>query len=372
MPNGKGQGTGSPQPSVLRKDDYLSDLAIQDFVGWMRSQLDQELPCSSEPWWNSDGSRGDSFAEAPPVSPFHIYLHRKPQYRWWCYNLIDAAAKYRFRIERDIGNDSLIAGWGGHETLAANAGVLGRLERRLRAAVVASRKIAGTSKLGFDKTAAEVAAAIQQWGGTDGERNGKGNLSAIQDLNSGGRSLCEYLELCRQAFGAGRILDLRKFAGTPYTLRSNAGFTKIYSLLFNDFIIYDSRVAAALGMFVVRYSRYRNLLSVPAALRFCWMGGMSRELLRDPSVGPWKFPSADHLQHIESNVRANWLLAACVNGSRFEQLIDANPYLFPVKPLRALEAALFMIGYDLAGNDPYPSGAPPTKRMRKRKVPSSP
>jgi hypothetical protein len=368
MPEVKGHGTGTPHPSVLRKDDFLSDPAIQDFIGWMRSQLDQELPGSIESWWNSDGSKSDSFAEARPVPPFHVYLHRKPSYWWWCYNLIDAAAKYRFPIERHIGDDSLIASWGGHETLAANAGVLSRLERRLRAAVVASRKMSGANKLRFDKTAADVATAIQRWGGTDGAPNGKGNVSAIRDLHSGGRSFCDYLELCRQAFGAGRILDLRKFVGTPYTMRSNAGFTKIYSLLFNDFIIYDSRVAAALGMFVLRYSRHRHLPSIPVALEFCWMPGRGGGL-RDPSNGPWRFPkcrngTSGHAQHIDSNVRANWLLAACVNGSRFEQFVDANPYIFPVKPLRALEAALFMIGYDLAGNDPYPSGAPQMKRRR--------
>lgn len=36
-------------------------------------------------------------------------------------------------------------------------------------------------------------------------------------------------------------------------LRFNAGMTKVYSLLADSLIIYDSRVAAALGWIVVKY-----------------------------------------------------------------------------------------------------------------------
>lgn len=33
----------------------------------------------------------------------------------------------------------------------------------------------------------------------------------------------------------------------------NSGFTKLYSLIFDKFIMYDSRVAAALAFLVMRY-----------------------------------------------------------------------------------------------------------------------
>jgi len=36
-------------------------------------------------------------------------------------------------------------------------------------------------------------------------------------------------------------------------LRMNAAFTKVYSLIMDDFLIYDSRVAAALCMIIVHY-----------------------------------------------------------------------------------------------------------------------
>ena len=46
--------------------------------------------------------------------------------------------------------------------------------------------------------------------------------------------------------------------------------TKIYSLLVDDFIIYDTRVAAALGWAIVKYCREQKLEELPEYLRFPW------------------------------------------------------------------------------------------------------
>ena len=45
-------------------------------------------------------------------------------------------------------------------------------------------------------------------------------------------------------------------------LRFNAGMTKVYSLMCDNFIIYDSRVAAALGWLVMKYCRDRKLTAL--------------------------------------------------------------------------------------------------------------
>lgn len=49
--------------------------------------------------------------------------------------------------------------------------------------------------------------------------------------------------------------DSVHFDRGPADLRSNAGLTKVYSLVLDDFIIYDSRVAAALAWLVMIWGR---------------------------------------------------------------------------------------------------------------------
>ena len=63
------------------------------------------------------------------------------------------------------------------------------------------------------------------------------------------------------------------------------------------------------------------------------------------------------LAHLYSNVRVNWILSEALRGTDFERTVLTRQADLPVTPLRALEAALFMIGYDLAGNEPYPAAA---------------
>lgn len=167
--------------------------------------------------------------------------------------------------------------------------------------------------------------------------------------------LIGYLRRCRAAFGAGSVLDLRPLAVRAAGIRSNAGFTKIYALVFDDFVIYDSRVAAALGMLVVRWwarksptIKRRSL--IPPPLQFCHLPAMG-EANRDPNTNALHisgFPRCtSQLQHLRSNIRANWLLTRALRGTHFEAQIRARFAHLPVHPLRALEGALFMIGYDL-------------------------
>lgn len=62
----------------------------------------------------------------------------------------------------------------------------------------------------------------------------------------------------------------------------------------------------------------------------------------DPSFGQLVFEQIrSHQEHARWNLRASWLLKGAVSESkRFLEQSD---------PLRALEAALFMIDYDLGG-----------------------
>jgi hypothetical protein len=142
--------------------------------------------------------------------------------------------------------------------------------------------------------------------------------------------------------------------GFPEGTRFNAGMTKIYSLLVSDFIIYDSRVAAALGWFVVEWCGEIKASALAELLAFSWMPAKEAPSRRDPktrnpSRGPYRFARVNNssVVHVLWNVRASWILTEVLRKS--EKLCFHGK----ANPLRALEAALFMWGYDLGhGNNP--------------------
>ena len=59
----------------------------------------------------------------------------------------------------------------------------------------------------------------------------------------------------------------------------NSGFTKIYSLYINDFIIYDSRVGAALCYLVKLYCIEQKQGGVPSLLKFAYGDARNRRLI---------------------------------------------------------------------------------------------
>lgn len=131
--------------------------------------------------------------------------------------------------------------------------------------------------------------------------------------------------------------------------RFNSAMTKVYALLLPSFIIYDSRVAAALTWFVAHWCRHTRRSQVPAALAFACMpakeGSTARlRKLRNSSAGALSFPQMnnDKVRHAHWNLRASWLLERTI------QLTDAEAFKGASQPLRALEAALFMWGYDVS------------------------
>ena len=102
-----------------------------------------------------------------------------------------------------------------------------------------------------------------------------------------------------------------------------------------------SRVAAALGYFIRLYCEERHLPEVPVPLRFAYCASRGTHR-RNPSKDPYRFPIMQPNKYAMHNLRASWLLQEVVNrpSHRFYQLHEEQR-------LRALEAALFMIGYEL-------------------------
>jgi len=124
----------------------------------------------------------------------------------------------------------------------------------------------------------------------------------------------------------------------------NAGFTKIYSLCIDNFIIYDSRVGVALCNLISQFLIDNRITNIPHELHFKIPPGSSK--IRHPKrINNFNFGGTySNIHHYQiSNLRASWL---------FEKILLNNPNsLFNTLPneqrIRALEAAFFMIGYSI-------------------------
>ncbi len=124
----------------------------------------------------------------------------------------------------------------------------------------------------------------------------------------------------------------------------NSGYTKIYSALNENFIIYDGRVGAALCYLIRKYLESRKEYVVPAELIFGWGIGQGKKQ-RDPSSNVFKFKeiTANRDIHFISNIKANWLLESIAKNQALN-LLNTKEYS---KRIFALQTALFVLGEKL-------------------------
>lgn len=296
----------------------------------------------------------------------HSYVVRATGKHWKCTSLLDAAKAYAYAIKPRVW-DALFPGAPGtrKDSLTDNSRVLVELQTRLRKSWRACQ----------EHDAVSACRLILQWGGVyDRGRKGDRNCDRLEEIRRRPGRLLTYLDRC-----ASLLAKHDNFA-TPASsldhLYCNAGFTKIYALLIDDFVIYDSRVAAALGMLVARFAATAaadtfvscatrpGSRCVPPLLRFMRMPATDYVAKkaphrRNPSNRDLRFPSrstgkAGDAQHFLHNLRASWLLAEVMNLPE-ARLWHETAALLSIRPTRLLEAALFMVGYELAGNSPYPT-----------------
>jgi hypothetical protein len=286
----------------MKKNDFLEKAIVKQFVEWMSAHLDSEM-----------------FR--------HRYANRRRGNDWGGDSLSGAFAGYHWP-HRGITRLGVPAG----TSFESNAAALDALRRDLQAAL---------SPTPDDAAALAATCDVMRWGGVS-----NGNVSWL-DANVDG--LAKMLIEVRDALDAG---DTGHPTLVEAGLRFNAGMTKVYSLICQDFIIYDSRVAAALGWAVVKFCRAQSLASVPAELAFAWAPakeapGANSPKLRNPATDGYVFPRlGSGTAHAQANLLASWLLADVLDHpnaarSRFALVEDR------ANRLRALEAALFMVGYDL-------------------------
>lgn len=256
---------------------------------------------------------------------YHSYTMKRPNLRWECNSIYSAYENYCWRFSyHDPESEEKVSGY----TFAESAKVLSGLSQGLKQSLQDSDS----------DNCRKYCRSILQWGGV--------LVNNDKRIDGLGIEICDYFEKIKNNLSDDRSSD-------DYyqpKMIMNAGFTKIYALYIDDFIIYDGRVGAALGFLVRRYCEDFLLAKVPDELSFAWGKGKESsykqraENRRNPGTVRYDFPELynNPKRHTENNIRANWLLKEIADQteSKFNKL---NSDL----KMRAIEAALFMIGYQV-------------------------
>jgi hypothetical protein len=196
--------------------------------------------------------------------------------------------------------------------------------------------------------AAELCAwmkAVFVWGGVYTDNgNGGGNAGW---LIANTADIPRYLPAVLTALTQGSGTAVR---GLGDGFRSNAGTTKVHSLVMDDFIIYDSRVAASLAWLVLQWVAEDGLDDVPQHLRFACMRAKQtpkQKKVRSPDQKIFPYITVakavrDHRKHAVWNLRASWILREALSK---RHAVGPCAHFATV---RDVEAALFMMGADLS------------------------
>lgn len=289
----------------MNKQQYLANADVAAFIAWLKDKLD-----------NANASLG------------HSYLNRKMGFNWQCDSVFDAYQKYDWPFRYTNHNGTPISG----RTFNRNEQALNSIKQQLREAFIQ----------GHQQKLIQASCMVFKWGGV---AHGNENWAKNHENLIG-----EY-RIAQQLLNP-HLADDEKSCNFKF----NSGLSKVYSLLIDDFIIYDSRVGAALGWLVIKYCQAKNLPFVPELLAFPWAAAKEgvnaiNPKNRNPSQGNYRIPPIGNNpdNHARWNLRASWLLADLANSN--------NSFKSTNDPLRALEAALFMIGYDLPLFNQQPSNA---------------
>lgn len=224
---------------------------------------------------------------------------------------------------------------------------------------------------------------ILDWGG---DRNPKVGARPFLARRAGAGELADYLRLCEKHFALDSA-DLALFephvAQSNPVERMNSMMTKIHALLSEDGLpIYDSRVAAAIAALVAMFQQEHAVgwTQVPESLLFPAVSRLRTAqhfklnaldhgvLLYEPS--PQIGASISTLRWSSAKIRLGWILA---------EVLRTSPELAANEPdarsrMHAMEAGLFMIGYDVAGlttPDTATAEAPAVRLRQSRIKPQS-
>jgi hypothetical protein len=287
--------------SIMTKNNYLSDKNVKGLVEYLSGLI-----------------KGNDFKHNYTIKKGgknSAWINHNNGQEWKCQDLLDAGKKYFWFGNFDNNNI-----------------LLGDLSKELRKAI----------KNGNEKETLCVCMNILEWGGVT---NGAYGVT---------KAYCDnrLIETTQKALSElipddNVELDLTGFSEKNGAFIMNASYTKIYSLLSErPFVIYDSRVAAALSLIVKLYwlNSRRDNEELPNSLCLACLDGRGNNSLRcADDIGKnivFKKANNNDREHALWNVRANWIIEAALIQA------DIQPNEM-IKKMRELEAALFMIGYSV-------------------------
>lgn len=272
----------------MSEKEYLAQKDVKKFINWITNKLDNNFE--------------------------HSYFDRKTKIKWECNSIYNSYEKYKWQ----------------NASFAKNQIKMNVFKNKLRTAYN-SENIQDFS---------EVCKEILNWGQI--------NNNYFNNTNS------EILNLFKKAQNYFQSFQLESnYFKNEIIL--NAGFSKIYSLLFEDFIIFDSRVSAAICFFIKKYLIEEKANIIPVSLEFQYTEGRAGKR-RNPNelnseivfkkIRTYKQIDncrvKTYIDYQINNIKANWLLKKILKNSESKfNLIDSE------NRLRALEAAFFMIGYQI-------------------------
>lgn len=289
----------------MTREQFCKSPNVQEFIKWLSERMDQE----------------NSF--------LHRYVSIKSKKDWMCHSIYSAYENYTWNFSCIDKIGTKIKGSSFLESKRVLDGISKDLQESL--------------SNGNDADCLSSCRQILEWGGVTHK-----NLEKIRLMEK----RCDYFKEAINIFETEN--DLEYYSNAK--LLMNSGFTKIYSLIVRDFVIYDSRVGAALGLFVRNFCEDTDRVKIPDELRFAWgdkrqgssCNSNNMKNPRNPSYNDYKFPKLmyNNKLHINNNIRANWLLKETLQRtkSKFNLLEERDA-------LRALESALFMIGYEVVAQN---------------------
>ena len=229
--------------------------------------------------------------------------------RWSATGLADALSKYA---------------WGG-KSFSENNAELNRLAANLQSAI----------RRDANNDVCEILRSIMRWGGVDNKHRQKGTFEWIErNADEISVKLSTAVDLLKDEQGS-----LDPFDGV--NLIMNSTMTKIVSLADPEqkLVIYDGRVAGALGFFVARFTEEQKIHQYDLAKQLLF--AVDREAKRSPKTNRIHFPAL--FGKARDRCHASMVRWA-------SQLIWQVAKECRVSP-REIEAALFMWGYNVA-DDP--------------------
>ncbi|MFN6374516.1 MAG: hypothetical protein ACK4YD_05040 [Chitinophagia bacterium] len=281
----------------MRQQQYLNNRHVIDFIEWLKLKLNN-YPCN----YNIR------------LAPANIdwVNHNNRTVNWGCISIFDAYNQYY---------------WGAGD-FQANSDILNELKFRGHRAILEQDN---TQLINFSID-------VLRWGKVINR-----NLPYIVNYQN-----LEYGSFMEEVIAGCNILNLNEFddeTSFNINLRLNSGFTKIYSLLIENFIIYDSRVSLALCRMIGEYLNENIIRDIPNELNFRIPprrnGGNGYHFNENIIFRGINSP----IQHQINNVRSSWILnKVLTDDDNFNSNFSQLPYEIR---LRALESALFMIGYGI-------------------------